>query len=87
MAILLFIQFANASIGYYEISKAGDAVAALKSQLQATTTAKRDGVWRQIPVIYLVPGNLYIIPFYIHIIYIQLRYAFCDRTDIVCIIQ
>ena len=59
MAILLFIQFANASIGYYEIPKAGDAVAALKSQLQATTTVKRDGVWRQIPVIYLVPGNLY----------------------------
>ena len=26
MSILLFIQFANASIGYYEITKAGDAV-------------------------------------------------------------
>ena len=34
MAILLFIQFANASIGFYEVSKAGDAVAALKNQLQ-----------------------------------------------------
>jgi magnesium-transporting ATPase (P-type) len=43
MAILLFIQFANASIGYYEITKAGDAVAALKSQLQAKATVKRDG--------------------------------------------
>ena len=34
MAILLFIQFANASIGFYEITKAGDAVAALKASLQ-----------------------------------------------------
>ena len=30
MGILLLIQFANASIGFYEIVKAGDAVAALK---------------------------------------------------------
>lgn len=36
MAILLFIQFANASIGFYEITKAGDAVAALKASLQAS---------------------------------------------------
>ena len=36
MAILLFIQFANASIGFYEITKAGDAVAALKASLQVT---------------------------------------------------
>lgn len=34
MAILLFIQLANASIGFYEITKAGDAVAALKASLQ-----------------------------------------------------
>ena len=38
MAILLFIQFANASIGFYEITKAGDAVAALKASLQVTKT-------------------------------------------------
>lgn len=33
MAILLFIQFANATIGYSEIVKAGDAVAALKRSI------------------------------------------------------
>ena len=38
MAILLFIQFANASIGFYEITKAGDAVAALKASLQVIQT-------------------------------------------------
>lgn len=58
MGILLFIQFANASIGYYEITKAGDAVAALKSQLQAKATVKRDGKTRVIEAALLVPGDL-----------------------------
>jgi H+-transporting ATPase len=39
MAILLFIQFANATIGFYEITKAGDAVAALKASLQVSVVA------------------------------------------------
>jgi H+-transporting ATPase len=58
MAILLFIQFANASIGYYEITKAGDAVAALKSKLQAKATVKRDGKWSNIHAREVVPGDL-----------------------------
>lgn len=58
MSILLFIQFANASIGYYEITKAGDAVAALKSQLQAKATVKRDGKWQNIDAALVVPGDL-----------------------------
>ena len=44
MAILLFIQFANASIGFYEITKAGDAVAALKASLQVTQNATRGAI-------------------------------------------
>jgi H+-transporting ATPase len=56
--ILLFIQFANSSIGYYEITKAGDAVAALKSQLQAKATVKRDGAWKNIDAALVVPGDL-----------------------------
>ena len=58
MAILLFIQFANASIGFYEITKAGDAVAALKSQLQAKATVKRDGKWQNIDAALVVPSDL-----------------------------
>jgi magnesium-transporting ATPase (P-type) len=38
MGILLLIQFANASISFYETTKAGDAVAALKSSLKPTAT-------------------------------------------------
>jgi H+-transporting ATPase len=57
MAILLFIQFANASIGYYETSKAGDAVAALKNSLKPLATAKRDGEFKTIDAGLLVPGD------------------------------
>lgn len=58
MSILLFIQFANASIGYYEITKAGDAVAALKKSLKPTATVKRDGAWKNTDAALLVPGDL-----------------------------
>ena len=56
MAILLFIQFANATIGFYEISKAGDAVAALKKSLKPEATVKRDGTWKKIDAGLVVPG-------------------------------
>jgi len=58
MGILLGIQFTNASIGYYEITKAGDAVAALKKALKATATVKRDGKWAVLDAALVVPGDL-----------------------------
>jgi len=57
MAILLFIQFANASISFYETTKAGDAVAALKKSLQPKATVKRDGLWKVINAQLIVPGD------------------------------
>ena len=58
MAILIFIQFANASIGFYEITKAGDAVAALKKSLKPLATVKRDGKFQVIDGTLVVPGDL-----------------------------
>ena len=58
MAILLFIQFANASIAYYETTKAGDAVEALKKSLKPKATVKRDGKWHEMSAIEIVPGDL-----------------------------
>ena len=57
MAILLFIQFANASISFYESTKAGDAVAALKASLKPKATVKRNNVWAEIDATLLVPGD------------------------------
>jgi H+-transporting ATPase len=58
MGILLFIQFANASIAFYEITKAGDAVEALKKSLKPKATVKRDGKWQEISAIVVVPGDM-----------------------------
>ena len=58
MGILLMIQFVNASLGFYEIVKAGDAVAALKKSLKPLATVKRDGKWATIDAATVVPGDL-----------------------------
>eukprot|EP01038_Epipyxis_sp_PR26KG_P012711 gene12711-17047_t len=58
MGILLAIQFINASLGYYEVVKAGDAVAALKKSLKPLATVKRDGQWQNIDAALVVPGDL-----------------------------
>lgn len=58
MGLLLVIQFTNATIGWYEITKAGDAVAALKASLKPEATVKRDGKWKNINAAEVVPGDL-----------------------------
>lgn len=58
MAILLCIQFANAAISFYETSKAGDAVAALKASLKPKATVKRNGRWSEMDATLIVPGDL-----------------------------
>lgn len=58
MAILLFIQFANAGIAFYETTKAEDAVKALKKDLVSDAFVVRDGVEKKIPARELVPGDL-----------------------------
>lgn len=58
MAILLVIQFVNASIAFYEITKAGDAVAALRASLKPVATVKRDGEWKNVAAALIFPGDL-----------------------------
>merc|ERR1719454_2869021 len=58
MGILLFINFANAGIGFYETTKAADAVEALKKSLKPKATVKRDGKWQVIDGTTVVPGDM-----------------------------
>jgi H+-transporting ATPase len=58
MGILLLIQFANASISFYETTKAGDAIAALKNSLRPSATVKRDDKWQNIDATLVVPGDM-----------------------------
>lgn len=57
--VLSAINILNACLGYYETTKAGDAVAALKASLKPTAICMRDGVWNnQFDARLLVPGDL-----------------------------
>ena len=55
--VLLLLQIVNGTVGFYEDSKAGDAVAALKASLKPQAQVKRDGVWKNINAAHLVPGD------------------------------
>jgi hypothetical protein len=57
-AVLLFLQFANATVGFIEESNAGDAIAALKAKLAPQCHVCRDGRWVSMPSRELVPGDL-----------------------------
>ncbi|CAN0112285.1 unnamed protein product [Heterosigma akashiwo] len=56
--ILCMLQLINGLVGFYEMSKAGDAVAALKASLKAKAICKRDGQFQTIEAWRLVPGDL-----------------------------
>jgi H+-transporting ATPase len=59
MAILVAINLINASLSFYETTKAGDAIAALKASLKPTAICFRDGKWQNMfDARLLVPGDL-----------------------------
>src|SRR5579863_8653621 len=55
IAILLVV---NAAIGFVEEGRADQALRLLKSRLEVTARAKRDGAWQRVPAESLVPGDL-----------------------------
>lgn len=58
-AILVGINLINASLSFYETTKAGDAIAALKASLKPTAICFRDGHWNNtFDARLLVPGDL-----------------------------
>jgi H+-transporting ATPase len=58
-AILVMINLVNASLSFYESTKAGNAVAALKASLKPTAICMRDGKWNNtFDARLLVPGDL-----------------------------
>nr|WP_234913367.1 HAD-IC family P-type ATPase [Rhizobium rhizogenes] len=55
--IALLLVF-NAVLGLFQESRAQATLAALKSRLALTASAKRDGVWKAVPATELAPGDL-----------------------------
>ncbi|MBW8639545.1 plasma-membrane proton-efflux P-type ATPase [Hoeflea sp. WL0058] len=56
--IILLLLFANALVGFFEEHQAGNAIAALKSQLAARARVRRDGDWKDAEARKLVPGDV-----------------------------
>ena len=57
-AIILSLLIFNAVLGFLQEGRAQATLAALKSRLALSATARRDGVWRTLPAVELVPGDV-----------------------------
>lgn len=55
---IVILLILNASLGYWEESQAGNAVAELLKALAPEARVKRDGEWKKIEAKYLVPGDI-----------------------------
>ncbi|KAJ8901629.1 hypothetical protein NDN08_003837 [Rhodosorus marinus] len=55
---IVFLLVVNATIGFVEETKAGDAVDALMASLSPEAKVKRDGQWKSIDARELVPGDI-----------------------------
>jgi H+-transporting ATPase len=55
---IILLLLANSIIGYVEQSKAGNAVKALMESLAPVARVKRNGEWKQIEAVDLVPGDI-----------------------------
>ena len=56
--IIMVLLIFNAGVGFWQEYTAGNAVDALKKQLALRTRVLRDGQWREIDVVDLVPGDI-----------------------------
>ncbi len=56
--VILLLLCTNAVVGFWEEHQAGNAIAALKSQLAVNARVRRDGVWSDPKVADLVPGDV-----------------------------
>lgn len=56
--IIFVLLLLNASVGFWQEYKAGDAIKQLKKKLALIARAKRNGKWNKIPARELVPGDV-----------------------------
>jgi H+-transporting ATPase len=57
-AIIMTMLLVNAGVDYWQESKAGSAIEALKARLAPNARVLRDGTWRTVPARDLVPGDV-----------------------------
>ncbi len=57
-AVIAALLVFNAALGFFQESRAQATLAALKSRLALNASVKRDGVWKTVPAVGLVPGDV-----------------------------
>ena len=57
-AIIAALLIFNAALGLFQESRAQATLAALKSRLALDASVRRDGAWKTVPAVELVPGDL-----------------------------
>jgi H+-transporting ATPase len=57
-AIIAALLVFNAALGLFQESRAQATLAALKSRLALNASVRRDGVWKIVPAVELVPGDM-----------------------------
>src|ERR1700683_1229366 len=57
-AIIAALLVFNAALGLFQESRAQATLAALKSRLALNASVRRDGAWKTIPAVELVPGDI-----------------------------
>ena len=57
-AIIAALLVFNAALGFFQESRAQATLAALKSRLALNASVRRDGVWKILPAVGLVPGDI-----------------------------
>ena len=56
-AVIAFLLFFNAALGFFQEGRAQATLAALKSRLALSASVQRDGAWKVIPSAELAPGD------------------------------
>jgi H+-transporting ATPase len=57
-AIIAGLLLFNATLGLFQENRAQDTLTALRSRLAMNATVKRDGAWKTVPAVELVPGDV-----------------------------
>ncbi len=57
-AVIMVLLVFNAALGFFQESRAQATLAALKSRLALNASVRRDGVWKTLPAVDLVPGDI-----------------------------
>jgi hypothetical protein len=57
-AVIAALLIFNAALGFFQESRAQATLAALKSRLALNASVRRDGSWKTVPAVGLVPGDI-----------------------------